>query len=101
MDMRHMINTVSVLLEGAEGHNGPPEVRLVKTGCAPLANKMHDVYNVSVGDRKIGTAYGRFTPAKAGYASGHHFSMTLKGQDFSGSKARLLAWVEKMTRDDI
>lgn len=95
--MRHFMT----ICESEAGHNRAPEVRLTKTGRTPLGNKMHDVYKVTVGDRTVGTAYGRYTSPKAGLTGGHSFQMTIKGKDFSGSKARLIAWVEKMTQDDI
>jgi hypothetical protein len=103
--MRDLMNVVALLFENkqpfAVGHNDPPKIRLVKTGKTPLGSKTYDTYDVFVGERKVGMAFGRYMPKKPGMAAGHIFRMTLKGQDFNGSKARLLAWIEKITRDDI
>lgn len=97
MNMRHLMN----ITEGAAGHNAAPTVTLKKDGKVVLGSKSHDAYTVMVGDKKVGTAYGRYTAPKSGNAGGHTFQMTLKGKDFTGSKARLIAWVEKQTQDDI
>jgi hypothetical protein len=96
-DMRRLIN----LSEGSLGHNEPPAVTLVKTGRTTLGTRMYDTYNVVQGGKVLGQAYGRYTAPKPGVAGGHTFQMTLKGKDFTGSKARLLAWIEKQTQNDI
>jgi hypothetical protein len=78
------MNVVALLFENkqpfAVGHNDPPKIRLVKTGKTPLGSKTYDTYDVFVGERKVGMAFGRYMPKKPGMAAGHIFRMTLKGQ---------------------
>lgn len=90
MKMRDLLNIV----EGDNG--GPVAIKLVPDG-KHLGQK---VYRAMQGDKKLGLAYARYKAPKAGEASGTTFTMEFCGKSFSGSRARLMAWLEKATSAD-
>jgi hypothetical protein len=63
-------------------------VKIVSDGKCLLGSRIHNRYNAMICDVKIGTIYKN--------PSSGNYNMTYKGQEFYGSKKRLVLWLENL-----